>query len=159
MAKRSDSSWDANLTAAQNAKRRLPKLASNYFTTGRKLLEGKPTVEELHGFRLATKRFRFTLEMFRPCYGKGLETRIEHLRGVQNRLGEINDCVTTLALLKPDAKSKKITAFLNRRMAERTGAFRQYWHQTFDPPEQESLWRRYLSSFAREQSGSRGKRR
>ncbi len=158
MAKQSDSFWDPHLTAAQNAKRRLPKLASDYFNAGSKLVEGKPTVEELHAFRLATKRFRFTLEMFRPCYGKSLEIRIEHLRGVQNRLGEINDCVTTLALLKPAAKSKAVSAFLKKRITERTRAFVQHWHRTFDAG-QEIQWRRYLSSFAREESSSRGKRR
>jgi CHAD domain-containing protein len=159
MAKRSDDSWDADLTAAQNAKRRLPALVTGYFNAGRKLMEGKPAPEELHHFRLATKRFRCILEFFRPCYGKGLERRIDDLRGVQNRLGEMNDCVTTLALLKSSAKYKKIAAFLNHRTAERTAAFRQYWHQTFDPPQQENRWRRYFSSFAREESGSRKRRR
>ena len=158
MAKNSPDSWDADLTAAQNAKRRLPELASGYFSAGRKLMEGKPAAQDLHHFRLATKRFRSTLEMFRPCYGKGLEARIEHLRGVQNRLGEINDCATALTLLKLPAKYKNVTAFLKHRTAERTAAFRQYWHQTFGPPEQESRWRRYFSSFAREQAGSRKKR-
>jgi CHAD domain-containing protein len=159
MAKRSSDSWHADLTAAQNAKRRLPPLVSVYFNDGRKLMEGKPAPKDLHRFRLATKRFRCILEVFRPCYGKGLESRIDDLRGVQNRLGEINDCATTLAMLKPPAKYKKIAAFLQSRTAERTDAFRQYWHQTFGPPEQESRWRRYFSSFAREESGSRKKRR
>ena len=159
MAKRSDDSWDADLTAAQNAKRRLPMLVSDYFIAGRKLMEGKPAPQELHHFRLATKRFRCILEFFRPCYGKGLESRIDDLRGVQNLLGEINDCATTLALLKPLVKYKKIAAFLNHRAAERTDAFRQYWHQTFGPPQQENRWRRYFSSFAREESASRKKRR
>ena len=113
----------------------------------------------MHHFRLATKRFRSVLEMFRPCYGKGMEMRIEQLRGVQNRLGEINDSATTLAMLKSPGKHKKVTAFLKHRIAERTTAFRQYWHQTFGPPEQESRWRRYFSSFAREESASRKKRR
>jgi CHAD domain-containing protein len=159
MAKRSVDSWDANMTAAQNAKRHLPALASGYFEAGRKLMEGKPAPEDLHHFRLATKRFRSILEFFRPCYGKSLEGRIDDLRGVQNRLGEINDCVTTLAMLKPPAKHKKTAAFLTHRAAQRTDAFRQYWHQTFGPPEQESRWRRYFSSFARERAGSGKKRR
>jgi CHAD domain-containing protein len=99
--------------------------------------------------------------MFRPCYGKGLEGRIDDLRGVQNRLGEINDCASTLLLLKPAAKYTKIAGFLKKRTAERTQAFHQYWHQTFEPPDQEDRWRRYFSSFAREESsaGTRPKRR
>src|SRR5579862_7635428 len=159
MAKHSDSSWDPDLTAAQNARRSLPGLVSGYFSAGRKLMEGKPAAIELHHFRLATKRFRCILEFFRPCYGKAMESRIEDLRGAQNRLGEINDCVTTLALLKLPAKQKRIADFLNKRAAERTNAFRQYWHQTFGPPELENRWRRYFSSFAREESSSHEKRR
>ncbi len=150
MAKRSTHSWDAKLTAAQNAKRRLPALVAAYFDAGRKLVQSKATPEDLHHFRLATKRLRCILELFRPCYGKSMEIRIDDLRGVQNRLGEINDCVTTLALLKPVSKHKKLTAFLKKRIAQRTDAFRQYWHQTFDPPGQETRWKRYFTSFARE---------
>jgi CHAD domain-containing protein len=159
MAKRSVHSWDTNLTAAQNAKRHLPVLVSDYFETGRNLMKGKPAPKDLHRFRLATKHLRTTLEIFRPCYGKSMEIRIDHLRGVQNRLGEINDCATTLALLKPSAKYKNIVASLNKRAAERTVAFHQYWHQTFAPPQQESRWRRYFSSFAREESTLHKKRR
>jgi CHAD domain-containing protein len=159
MAKRSVDSWDVKLTAAQNAKRRLPALVSDYFDAGRKLIEGRPAPQDLHHFRLATKRFRCILEFFRPCYGKSLESRIDNLRGVQNRLGEINDCVTTLALLKPPARYKKAATFLKHRAAERTDAFSQYWLQTFGPPEQESRWKRYFSSFAREETSSRNKRR
>ena len=159
MAKRSVDSWDANLTAAQNAKRRLPALVSDYFEMGRKLMQGEPAPTDLHRFRLATKHLRTTLEIFRPCYGKGMEIRIDHLRGVQNRLGEINDCATTLALLKPAGKYKSIAARLSKRAAKCTVAFHQYWQQTFEPAQQESRWRRYFSSFAREESTPRKKRR
>jgi CHAD domain-containing protein len=159
MAKHSNGSWDTNLSAAQNAKRRLPALVSDYFETGRNLIQSNPAPKDLHRFRLATKHLRTTLEVFRPCYGKGMEIRLDHLREVQNRLGEINDCTTTLALLKPAAKYKNIAALLKKRAAERTAAFHQYWHQTFEPPQQESLWRRYFSSFAREESVSRKKQR
>ncbi|MEI9973986.1 MAG: CHAD domain-containing protein [Ignavibacteriota bacterium] len=47
---------------------------------------------ELHVIRLATKRVRYTLELFRPCYGPGLELRITSLQRLQQLLGEVNDC-------------------------------------------------------------------
>jgi CHAD domain-containing protein len=159
MAKRSLHSWEPNLTAAQNARRSLPALVADYFETGRNLMKGKPAPKDLHRFRLATKHLRTTLEIFRPCYGKGMEIRIDHLRGVQNRLGEINDCATTIALLKPAAKYKNIAARLNKRAAKRTAAFHQYWRQTFEPPQQESRWRSYFSRFAREESAAARKKR
>jgi CHAD domain-containing protein len=68
-------------------------LACEFLEHGHKLFTS------LHGFRLLTKRFRYTLELFRCCYGPGLERRIEALHTLQQRLGEINDCATTREIL------------------------------------------------------------
>src|SRR5213594_2000685 len=99
MAKRISPVWDTNKSAPENAARKLPKLAGRYFKAGRKLLKGRASVEILHRFRLETKRFRYTLELFRPCYGPGLDQRLALLRKVQDLLGEINDCVTAKSLI------------------------------------------------------------
>ena len=49
----------------------------------------------MHKFRLRTKRFRYTLEMFKDLYGPGMLKRIESLKQVQTYLGDINDCIVT----------------------------------------------------------------
>ena len=149
MVKPSVNYWDPTVNSAQNAKLRLPALASNYFATGRKLMEGKSSPAGLHGFRLATKRFRYTLELFRPCYGKSLDSRLKRLREVQRLLGEISDCATTLALLRPASRHAKMVAFLKKRAGQRTVAFRQYWQQTFDAPGQERWWKQYFTRFVK----------
>lgn len=138
--------WDASKSAAQNASGKLPPLAAAYFRAGRKLLDGQPSARALHQFRLETKRFRYTLELFRPCYGPGLDRRLALLRGIQNFLGEINDCAQTLEMLGDE--QRKIAAFLERRMAQKAGQLRRYWRQTFDPPGRERWWSEYLRRFA-----------
>src|SRR6516164_4568161 len=85
--------WAAGAEAAENARTRLPKLIASYFAEGRKLLQDNPPPAELHALRLATKKVRYTLELFKSCYDAGLEERISALKSLQQMLGEINDTV------------------------------------------------------------------
>jgi CHAD domain-containing protein len=91
MSKPHQARWDDRAGAAANARRELPRLAASYFARVRELLAEEPSPSKLHRLRLATKRLRYTLELFRPCYGPGLETRLAALRRVQQLLGEVND--------------------------------------------------------------------
>ena len=147
MAKPGRPSWDSARSAEENASRRLPPLAREYYRAGRELFAVKPTVGAFHKFRLDTKRFRYTLELFQPCYGPGLEQRLKLLRKIQDLLGEINDCATTQKLLK--AQPDRISKFLERRVALRTRALRMWWRQTFDGAGREIWWTNYLARFAR----------
>ncbi len=144
--------WDA--PAAENARRVLPKLAGQYFATVRALLERDPAPAQLHDLRLASKRFRYVLELFRPCYAGGLAARIDALKHVQNLLGECNDAVASLpqieALLRGQpALRAKMRAFLEARAAEKAEEFRRYWREEFDAGGRELWWRDYLSRYAR----------
>ena len=91
--------WKGKQSLGENLRRRLPELARDYFAAGRVALAPGTTWDEMHQFRLATKRFRYTLESFRDAYGLGLNARIEKLRGVQTFLGDINDLVVTSAMI------------------------------------------------------------
>jgi len=73
----------------------LTKASLFYFKSGRKTFGGDATPVELHAFRLQTKRFRYTLELFRPVYGPTLERMIRSLRRIQQLLGVVNDCQAT----------------------------------------------------------------
>ena len=86
--------------AMRNARRQLPPLVQAYFARVRELLAADPPPAELHAIRLATKRLRYSLELFRPCYGPGLETRLAALQSLQQILGEVNDCVAAERLLE-----------------------------------------------------------
>jgi CHAD domain-containing protein len=139
--------WDASKSAKENASQKLPRLAQKYFLAGRALFHADASSEVLHRFRLDTKRFRYTLELFRPCYGPGLDRRLDVLRNIQDFLGEINDCSATQKLV--GRQDKKILSFLERRLSQKRGAIRNYWQQTFDADGQERWWTDYLARFAR----------
>lgn len=143
--------WNATAGASENAVVHLPGLARRYFRNGRALFRRPPSPRDLHQFRLQTKRFRYTLELFQPCYGPGLDQRLEKLREVQNRLGEINDCAATIEML--GRTHQRFGAFLKRRMAAKVGALHGYWWQTFDVAGQESWWTDYLLRFVKRQVG------
>lgn len=151
MANRID--WDERSGAAVNARRKLPVVATEYFARVRKLLEKDPSPRKLHRLRLATKRLRYTLELFRPCYGPGLETRTAELRQVQLLLGEMNDCATTAELLskamKKSPQRARVEKFLDERSAQKAQEFRKQWSEVFDAPGRERWWTGYLARDAR----------
>lgn len=152
MAKPKPIEWNASATAGENAVAALPRLARKYFRAGRTLLRGKPSPTTLHRFRLETKRFRYTLELFRLCYGPGLDLRLEKLREIQVHLGEISDCSATIELL--GRAEQPFAGFLKRRMAAKIGALHRYWQETFDAAGQEIWWTQYLTRFVRKQVGN-----
>ena len=142
--------WDESLNAAGNARVILPRMAVAYFENGRKLAQDPPSASELHGFRLDTKALRYTLELFRPCYGPGLERRLAVLRKIQTYLGEINDYATTIQLVaarlpEDDAERPRIQRLLEARARRKTAEFRRYARQLFRDAGEERRWSAYLS--------------
>jgi len=145
--------WDERLGAAANARHKLPALVTGYFAHVRDLLSKDPPPPKLHRLRLATKRLRYTLELFRPCYGPGLETRIAELRRVQQLLGEVNDSVAGGRILSKAMKSSpqhtRVQKFLDHRAAQTAREFRKHWTAVFDAPGRERWWTGYLGRQAR----------
>ena len=145
--------WDEQATAAANARRELPPLVSQYFLLVRELLARDPSPPELHRLRLATKRLRYTLELFRPCYGPGLETRMAELRDIQQLLGEVNDSAAAGRLLakamREPAQRGPVEKFLEERADTKAQAFRTHWNEVFDAPGRERWWTEYLERQAR----------
>jgi CHAD domain-containing protein len=153
MSKRHMARWDARAAAAANARRELPRLVAAYFARVRALLADHPPPAKLHAIRLETKRLRYTLELFRPCYGPGLDTRLAALRHIQQLLGEVNDCSTTERwidhAMKPSPQRVRIAKFLATRAAAQAQVFHAAWTSVFDAPGQELWWTRYLARHAR----------
>ena len=153
MSKRHVARWDARAAAAANARRELPRLVAAYYARVRDLLADNPPPAKLHAIRLATKRLRYTLELFRPCYGPGLDTRLAALRHIQQLLGEVNDCSTTERwighAMKPSPLRVRIAKFLTARAAAEAQVFHTAWTNVFDAPGQELWWSRYLTRHAR----------
>jgi CHAD domain-containing protein len=137
-----------------NARRRLPELAADYFGDVRKALAAHPTPTQMHRVRLASKRFRYTLELFKPCYAAGLERRLGELKKLQDILGDLNDAVASSPLVEKalsgrPAERARVKAFLEERAAAKTEEFRQHWTGDFDAPGKESWWVTYLARNAR----------
>jgi CHAD domain-containing protein len=140
--------WKESLNLSENLRKRLPKLAAAYFADGRHALSPGTEWNEMHEFRLRTKRFRYTLEMFRDAYGPALEGRIESLKTVQTYLGEINDAIVTAAALEDVAETEEIRTELGRRADEKTAKVHEYWATRFDGPGEERRWLQYLANYA-----------
>ena len=128
-------------TAAQNARLVLPKMARKYFEAGRKAIEGKQPPEELHGFRLKTKRFRYTLELFRPLYGPNLDRYLKALRELQSALGKVSDYQAIQRVLASDRELKKQ---IEHALKGKVKDLRHSW-RVFDSDGHLKRWRTYLS--------------
>jgi len=154
MAKKKATPWNANEGVVSNAKAALPALMAAYFARVRETLGNHPKLSELHNVRLLTKRLRYTLELFRPCYGPGLRERLAAVRRLQQSLGELNDCVTATGTVarysqKGSPVKERFDQFLNQRSLAKVEEFRREWTETFDAPGQERWWMDYLARYAR----------
>ena len=153
MNKSSQIVWNPRSSAGSNARRRLPPAVHAYFVQVRELLAANPAPPQLHAMRLATKRLRYTLELFRPCYGRGLDERLAALQRLQQMLGEVNDCAAAERLIEglapASAARRRVVSFLRRRAAAKAAALRREWRDRFDAPGREHWWLRYLARGAR----------
>jgi CHAD domain-containing protein len=135
--------WDEESSAALNAQRVLPRLASGYFHEVREFLAEEHEPKEFHRMRLASKRLRYVLELFRPCYGPGLEERLDALKKLQDSLGDVNDAVSAGGLMG-ERTSQKVKKFLSARAEEKAQEFRLHWTASFDAPKREEWWTGFL---------------
>ena len=107
-----------------------PELSREFFRSGRAAAAAQAGYRQMHQFRLLVKRTRYTSEILGAA-----ESRLEGLRALQDRLGAINDCVTTgelIAELKlAPSEQRRIRAALNRLAAKRSGEFRVYWRRHY----------------------------
>ena len=143
--KLSPTEWNPRASAEVNARRRLPRMMSEYFAEVREALKDKPSPARLHSVRLASKKVRYTLELFRSCYPAGeFDARLEALKQVQASLGEVNDAVATwrlLAKIVPHSPRRvALREFLKQRAAIKAEEFRQLWTEQFDAPGRERWW-------------------
>jgi hypothetical protein len=60
----------------------------------------RPTPEQLHNLRISGKRLRYSAESLRELYPDRLALLIDMLKVTQDRLGEIQDCVTQRGLIE-----------------------------------------------------------
>ncbi len=152
--------WNERMGAAANARRWMPRLALNFFAQVGAALEANPDAEQLHRVRLAAKQMRYTLELFRGCYGPALEQRIESLRELQQVLGEINDCAVARRLVMdgsgPSPQRAKAERFLIARLHKKTQELRESWAGKLGTESEQRRWMMYLAQGVREPRNGRG---
>ena len=122
----------------------LPRLAEEFFRDGAvTTAAARGKYELLHPFRLRGKRFRYTIEVFVPCYSRTLERKLQALRELQDRMGAINDCMVVLKHVP--GMNRSAAAAVRKLLVKRDAEFRRYWRKAFSHRSQES-WKRILAN-------------
>jgi CHAD domain-containing protein len=117
----------------------LPRMAKNVFDQGRRVV-GAKSVGDLHDLRIATKKLRYTLELFAPFSGQSLNSLQENLKLVQARLGDINDCETLREIVKGHRGLERFEAWLKKRQQRKTQEFRRHWEKHFGDRPAQQVW-------------------
>jgi CHAD domain-containing protein len=106
----------------------LPAMIDDLFRTGHDAAKAGTSHQRMHRFRLMTKHVRYTLEVFTPVYETETGTIMEALKGLQERLGAINDCAASLVMVH---ENRAASAAIRGLAEEREMEFRKYWRRHF----------------------------
>jgi CHAD domain-containing protein len=120
-------------------------MAQEYFKRGNEAAKTKALPRELHQFRIASKKFRYTLELFTSVYGPPLNSSLEKIGNVQRLLGDINDCDTVRGMLSQYKAADRLTSWLKKRQRRKMEQFQLYWTETFATDAELREWRALLS--------------
>jgi CHAD domain-containing protein len=83
----------------------------------------------LHDMRISAKRLRYTLELFRPQFGKAGERQIERVKAIQELLGTPDELAAIAAAAlrpPPDDPRRGLIALLGREHAARRATYAQF---------------------------------
>jgi len=122
------------------ARRTLRRMMKDFFQHGNEAAGVKASAEDLHGFRLAAKKFRYSLELFAPLYGSSWDKGLAQIKAAQTLLGDVNDCASVAVLVSELGGSDQLAARLKKRQRRKTEEFRQYWDAEFRQGEQLRSW-------------------
>jgi CHAD domain-containing protein len=147
--------WKPAHSVIENARSVLPKLVKKYFEDGRKAADGKRSPDELHQFRIKTKRFRYTLELFLPAYGTRLDQELEPVRELQKVLGKLHDYHIIEQMLEGH---KTLQTNLERRAKKKLKEFLEQW-TTFDSNGALKRWTKLLAAGLAKSGAAHSKRR
>jgi len=134
--------WKPSRSVIENAQSVLAKLVEKYFKAGRKAADGKRSPDELHQFRIKTKRFRYSLELFLPAYGTRLDQELEPVRELQKVLGRLHYYHIIEQML---AGRKTLQTNLQRRTKKKLKEFNEQWTK-FDSKGELKRWQKFLAA-------------
>jgi CHAD domain-containing protein len=114
----------------------LGRMIEQFFAAGSHAAEPGVSYREIHQFRILSKRFRYTLELF----ARRGSAELKLLKTLQDRLGELNDCVAAGGQLAAEGASDHGVPKLAE---ERARLFRALWKHDFGKRTQQR-WMRQL---------------
>jgi len=117
--------------ANELAQRTLDRGAKAFLNQGNEASSPAASPKDLHRFRIASKKFRYALELFQPLYESSLQPVIDSIKGASTLLGDINDCVTVAGMVADYKGSNPLTDRLKKRQDKKTEEFRKYWKEDF----------------------------
>ncbi len=118
---------DAPEPACDLAQRTLARSLKDFLKQGNEAASPKASPELLHRFRIGTKKFRYSLELFQPLYGTALDASIASVKHASTLLGDVNDCVTVASIVAGYKGGNKLADRLRKRQHKKTDEFRQFW--------------------------------
>jgi CHAD domain-containing protein len=133
--------WKLDQSLEANLSRVLPALAEEFFASGKAAISAHASYQTLHRFRLQAKRFRYALELFERFYGSEMSKGAQILKQLQDGLGAINDCATTIDILGGD---RSAVAAVGKLLRHRKAVLQTYARSQFVPKKLD-WWKRWLT--------------
>jgi hypothetical protein len=92
---------DPDADLATNARRILAVKMAEFYSYA-PIVPREEAVEPLHDMRIAAKRLRYTLELFRSVFGELGERQIDRIKAIQEELGAVHDHDVRVALIEEE---------------------------------------------------------
>jgi CHAD domain-containing protein len=112
---------------------KLESLVEEFFAAGRAASATRDR-HQLHQFRIAAKRLRYTIELLDPG---GAALWLRRLRLVQQQLGDMNDALVAEEFLRSlpsrSPAARKLPAKLHAEAQAHIAAFQRTWQRRFGP--------------------------
>lgn len=118
----------------------LPGMAKDFFHAGNDLVATKAPAPAVEDFRIACRKFRYTLELFAPIYSTKGSRWMERVRETQVLLGAIRDFRIVEELISPYKGADDLAGWLKKRQKKQRAEFRRYWRKEFGDPKSVREW-------------------
>jgi triphosphatase len=109
----------------------LPRLVNRFLALGSHAAGRNEDWEQLHQFRIAVKKLRYTLEILAPP-GSPLLGLLARFKDLQAILGKIHDAELVREMLLQDGADDKLSAELAKRRDHKVEEFRSHWKTNFE---------------------------
>jgi CHAD domain-containing protein len=103
------------------------EMAARFLRLGKKAASQQTSVREVHRFRIASKKFRYTLELLEPLPGARVAPWLDRVKAVQSILGDVNDCETVRRMASRWNAGAGLIAKLQERQNRKLKKFRREW--------------------------------